>query len=110
MNRPARWAPEFPTDDLVVGAPPQIEAPSGIPRFIPLIGVAAMVAVGALMWGSGMAARGTTAVALPAMMLVSAIGMALHAGTRRPGGSLDLQRRRYLGHLDRLSEQLHEAA
>ncbi|AKK29125.1 type VII secretion protein EccCb [Mycobacterium sp. EPa45] len=110
MDRPARLAPEFPTDDLVVGALPRIESPSAISWFAPVIGVAAMVAVGAVVWGSGMASRGAAPVLMPAMMLVSAIGMALHAGSRRSGASLDQHRRRYLGHLDRLGEQLEEAA
>ncbi|KAA0105161.1 type VII secretion protein EccCb [Mycolicibacterium sp. P1-5] len=110
MNRSARLVPEFPTDDLVVAAPPRSEAPTGISRFMPLVGIAGMAGVGALVWGSGMASRGPTAVVLPAMMVVSAIGMALHAGTRGSAGSLDQRRRRYLCHLDRLSEQLCEAA
>ena len=44
------------------------------------------------------------------MMLVSALGMAMHAGARRSGGSLDHQRKRYLARLGRLSEQLCETA
>lgn len=110
MNRPARLTPEFPTGDLVVGAMPRTETPSGMSRFVPVIGVVVMVSVGAVVWGSGMASRGPSAAFLPAMMLVSAVGMALHAATRRNGSSLDRDRRRYLGHLDRLSEQLQEAA
>lgn len=110
MNRSARSVPEFPTDDLVVAAPPPSEAPSGMSRFVPLVGIAAMAGVGVMVWGSGMAARGPAVVVLPAMMMVSAIGMALHAGTRRSGGSLDQQRRRYLRHLDQLGEQVCEAA
>ncbi|QYL15885.1 type VII secretion protein EccCb [Mycolicibacterium pallens] len=110
MKRPARLAPEFPTDDLVVDALPRPEASTGLSRFMPLFGIVAMAGVGALMWGSGMASRGPTAIVLPAMMLVSVLGMALHAGARRSGGSVDRDRRRYLAHLERLSGYAHEAA
>ncbi|GAY14947.1 ESX-4 secretion system protein EccC4 [Mycobacterium sp. shizuoka-1] len=79
-------------------------------RLVPLLGVGVMVGAGALMWGSGLVARGPTAVALPAMMLVSAIGMAVHFGGRGPAGGLDRQRRRYLAELGRLSDHLCDAA
>ena len=109
MNRPARLAPEFPTGDLVVSALPCTPTNRGMSRFLPMLGMGAMVGVGALVWGSGMVSRGPAAVVLPAMMLVSAIGMAMHAGARRSGGSLDHQRRRYLADLGRLSGQLCDA-
>ena len=110
MNRPTRLAPPFPADDLAVRALPRCEPASGVVRFLPLIGVGVMVAVGAVVWGSGMASRGPAAVALPAMMLVSVIGMALHAGARRTSGSVDRQRKRYLSELGRLGAQLCDAA
>ncbi|MCX2931081.1 type VII secretion protein EccCa [Mycobacterium sp. CVI_P3] len=110
MNRPVRLAPDFPTDDLIVGAPPQPPPMSGISRFAPILGVGAMVGVGALVWGTGMAARGPTAAVLPAMMLVSALGMAMRVGSRSSGGGLDRQRIHYLAELGRLSEQLSDAA
>lgn len=77
-------------------------------RLVPLLTVGAVVAIGAVMWGSGAASRGPTAVLLPVMMAASVVGMALQAGTRRPGRGADRQRRRYLNHLDQLSEQLRE--
>ncbi len=101
---------DFPTEDLVVGALPRTEPPSAMSRFMPLVTVGAVVAVGAVMWRSGVASHGLTAVMLPAMMAVSAVGMALQAGARRSGRGVDHQRRRYLNHLDRLSEQLRDAA
>jgi S-DNA-T family DNA segregation ATPase FtsK/SpoIIIE len=110
MNRPARVAPQFSTDDLLVTAPPCTPSNGGISRLAPVLGLGAMVAVGALIWGSGMASRGPTAVMLPAMMLVSAVGTAIHVGSRRSGGSIDQQRKRYLGALGRLSEQLSDTA
>ncbi len=110
MNRPVRLAPQFPTHDLIVDALPRTPETGGIARFLPMLGLGAMLAVGALVWGSGMVARGPSAVVLPVMMLVSAVGMAMQAGARRSGGGLDQQRRRYLTGLGRLSEQLHDAA
>lgn len=110
MNRPARVAPQFSTDDLLVTALPCNPSHGGVVRFVPVLGLGAMVAVGALMWGSGMVSRGPTAVVLPAMMLVSAVGMAIHVGSRRSGGSIDQQRKRYLAVLERLSGQLSDTA
>lgn len=110
MNRLDRVAPDFPTEDLVVHALPHVPPPTGMSRFVPLVGIAVMIGAGAWAWGSGMVVRGPTAAVLPVMMLMSAIGMALHAGPRRSGGGLDLQRRRYLSELGRLSEQLGDAA
>ena len=110
MNRPTRPAAEFPTDDLVLDALPSDPSTSGISRFVPMLALGALVGIGALVWGSGMVARGPSAVALPAMMLVSAVGMAMHAGSGRSGGSLDQRRKRYLAGLGRLSEQLCDAA
>jgi S-DNA-T family DNA segregation ATPase FtsK/SpoIIIE len=75
-----------------------------------MISLGTMVGAAALMWGSSVASRGPTAVVLPAMMLMSAIGIAIHAGARRSGGSLDHQRKRYLAELARLSDQLGDAA
>lgn len=89
---------------------PRSEPASGAVRFLPLIGVGAMVAVSVVVWRAGMVARGPAAVALPAMMLVSVVGMALHAGARHTGGSVDRQRKRYLSELRRLGEQLCDAA
>ncbi|BBX06280.1 ESX-4 secretion system protein EccC4 [Mycolicibacterium aichiense] len=75
---------------------------------MPLIAVGAVVGVGVVMWGSGVGSDGSTAVMLPVMMVVSALGMALQAGARRPGRGMDRQRRRYLNHLDRLAEHVRE--
>ena len=110
MNRPARLAPQFPVNDLVVEALPDTPSTGGISRFVPLLGLGALMGVGALVWGSGMVARGPSSVVFPAMMLVSAVGMAMRAGTRRSGVGLDHQRKRYLAGLGRLSEQLWETA
>jgi S-DNA-T family DNA segregation ATPase FtsK/SpoIIIE len=79
-------------------------------RYLPLVGLGAIVGGAALMWGSGAVSRGPAAMVLPAMMVVSALGMVVHAGTRRADGSLDQRRRRYLSELGRLSEQLSDAA
>ncbi|QEN17374.1 type VII secretion protein EccCb [Mycobacterium sp. ELW1] len=100
----------FPTDDVIVGALPRTEPPSGMSRFVPLVTVGAVVAVGAVMWRSGVASHGPTAMMLPALMVVSAVGMTLQAGARRSGRGVDHERRRYLHHLDRLSEQLRDTA
>ncbi|MBB3750005.1 S-DNA-T family DNA segregation ATPase FtsK/SpoIIIE [Mycolicibacterium sp. BK634] len=110
MNRPVRLAPQFPTDDVVVNALPSRPSTGGISRFVPVLGVGAMVGVGAVMWASGMVSRGPTALMLPAMMLVSAVGMAMHLGARRAGGNVDHQRTRYLDGLGSLSEQLCDTA
>ncbi|WP_445168959.1 type VII secretion protein EccCb [Mycolicibacterium sp. Dal123E01] len=110
MNRPARLAPKFPDDDVLVDALPGTPPTGGMSRLMPLAGLGALVGVGALMWGSGMVTRGPAAAILPAMMLVSAVGVAMHAGAGRAGGGLDHRRRRYLADLSRLSEQLSDAA
>ncbi|BBY65154.1 ESX-4 secretion system protein EccC4 [Mycolicibacterium helvum] len=103
-------APQFPINDLVIDTLPCPPSTGGVSRFVPLLGLGALMGIGALVWGSGMVARGPSALVFPAMMLVSAVGMAMHAGARRAGGSLDRQRKRYLAGLGRLSEQLCEAA
>ncbi|WP_207760663.1 type VII secretion protein EccCb [Mycolicibacterium sphagni] len=110
MNRPARLVPAFPTDDLAVSGLPCSPAATGMSRYLPLVGLGAIVGGAALMWGSGAVSRGPAAMVLPAMMVVSALGMVVHAGTRRADGSLDQRRRRYLSELGRLSEQLSDAA
>ncbi|BBY57495.1 hypothetical protein MSAR_06310 [Mycolicibacterium sarraceniae] len=110
MNRPARLAPQFATDDVVIEMLPCTPSPGGLSRLGPVLSLGAVVGVGAWVWGSGMVARGPSAVLLPAMMLVSALAMAMHAGSRRSGGSLDQQRRRYLEGLVRHSAQLCDAA
>jgi len=108
MNRPTRVVPQYPTDDLVVPTLPDIPSTGGISRWVPVLGLVAMLGVGTVVWGSGMVTRGPGAVALPAMMLVSAVGMVMHAGARRSGVGLDRQRKRYLAGLGRLSEQLRD--
>ncbi|PND56635.1 type VII secretion protein EccCb [Mycobacterium sp. ENV421] len=110
MNRACRSAIDFPTDDVVIGELPRVEQTSALSRFVPLVAVAAVVTVGAVMWGSGVASHGPTTVMLPAMMVLSAVGMALQAGAGRSGRGVDHQRRRYLNHLDRLSEQLRDTS
>ena len=110
MNRPARVSPEFPTGDLVLSALPHTPPNRGFSRLLPMLAIGVMVGVGAWVWTSGMATRGSAAGVLPAMMLVSALGMAVHAGARNAGGSLEQQRRRYLADLGRLSGQLCDAA
>lgn len=110
MDQPGRLAPpEFPTDDVVIAAPPPLQA-AGVSTLAPLIVLVATAGGAALMWWSGMWSRGPSALVLPVMMVVSAIGMALQFGSRRPGPRLDEQRRLYLAELHHLGDQLSEAA
>ncbi len=110
MDRPARLAPpEFPTDDVVIPPPPRVQARAGMARLLPVIALGSMAGIAALVWASGMAARGPGAVLAPVMMLVSAAGMAAQFGVRGGTGRLDDQRRRYLAELERLGELLGTA-
>lgn len=110
MDQLVRLAPpEFPTDDVVVAAPPRFQAPVGS-AVAPLIALSGAAGGAGLMWWSGALSRGPAALILPVMMLVSAIGMALQLGARRTGPRLDEHRRHYLDELRHLGEQLSEAA
>jgi len=104
--------PPFPTDDVTIDAPLVLPpAPAGPSRLIPIVAVVAMVGTGALIWVSRSAVAPTPmALMLPAMMVISILGMAMQRGTIRASGDLDEQRRQYLDYLNALSRQLREAA
>ncbi len=102
----------FPVEDLEVEAPPLVRSQTGgLPALIPLLGVAAMLGAGVLLWTSGWSAtRNPTALVFPVMAVLSAIGVFVQGATRRGAAELDDQRQRYFDHLDQLSDRLVKAA
>lgn len=111
MTRPGRYAPSFPTEDLVVPVPPSVPRHRRGALLIPVLGVGAMLGTVALLWMSGpMGARSPFAMMLPVTALISGIGMFVQSGVGRELAELDVDRGRFIENLSHLGERLCEAA
>ncbi len=111
-RRARRDAPRAPGGEVSLQAPPDI--PRATPgnllmKLLPLVMVAAMIGMVALMFGSGMA-RSPMALVFPLMMMVSMIGMLANSG--RGGGAKTAEtnedRKDYLRYLDTLRRDVAE--
>ncbi|MCK0093293.1 type VII secretion protein EccCa [Rhodococcus sp. F64268] len=111
-RRVRRDAPRAPGGEVSLQAPPDI--PRATPgnllmKLLPLVMVAAMIGMVALMFGSGMA-RSPMALVFPLMMMVSMIGMLANSG--RGGGAKTAEanedRKDYLRYLDTLRGDVAE--
>ena len=104
VRRPRREVPRVPVGEVGMQAPPEI--PRSTPgnllaKLLPVVMVAAMIGMVALMFGSG-AARSPMSLVFPLMMVVSMVGM--FAGSRGGGAKAaeaDEDRKDYLRYLDR---------
>ncbi|MEU5842963.1 type VII secretion protein EccCa [Rhodococcus sp. NPDC047139] len=113
--RRARWeAPRTPSGEVSVQPPPDIpRATPGnmVTKLLPLVMVAAMIGMVALMFATG-AARSPMAMIFPLMMVVSVVGMLANGG--RGGGTktaeTDEDRKDYLRYLDQLRREVTETA
>ena len=106
-------APRAPSGELSVQAPPDIPRPTPgnlLVRLLPLVMVAAMVGMMALMFTSGMA-RSPMAMIFPIMMVVSMVGMLANGGR---GGTktseVDEDRKDYLRYLDQIRREVTETS
>ncbi|MFZ2526883.1 MAG: type VII secretion protein EccCa, partial [Rhodococcus sp. (in: high G+C Gram-positive bacteria)] len=106
VRRARREAPRLPGGEVSLQAPPEI--PRATPgnllmKLLPLVMVAAMIGMVALMFSSGMA-RSPMSLIFPVMMLVSVVGML--AGNARGGGAgtaeANEDRKDYLRYLDQM--------
>ena len=112
VRRARREAPRIPGGEVSLQAPPEI--PRSTPgnllmKLLPLVMVAAMIGMVALMFTSGMA-RNPMSLIFPVMMMVSVIGML--AGSGRGGGARTAEanedRKDYLRYLDQLRRDVTE--
>jgi len=112
VRRPRPAPPRFSTDEVCVSALSAVRPRSGGPsKLLAVVAVCAMLGVGAMAWSSGSAfVRSPVALAFPAMMLVSTIGMVVQGSGRRGAVELDDHRRRYLDYLSSVSGELQVAA
>ncbi|MFD6884018.1 type VII secretion protein EccCa [Rhodococcus sp. NPDC060084] len=106
-------APRAPSGELSVQAPPDIPRPTPgnlLVRLLPLVMVAAMIGMMALMFTSGMA-RSPMAMIFPIMMVVSMVGMLANGGR---GGTktseVDEDRKDYLRYLDQVRREVTETS
>jgi len=106
VRRARREAPRIPGGEVSLQAPPEI--PRATPgnllmKLLPLVMIAAMIGMVALMFTSGMA-RNPMSLIFPVMMMVSVLGML--AGGGRGGGARSAEanedRKDYLRYLDQL--------
>ncbi|MEV4632410.1 type VII secretion protein EccCa [Rhodococcus coprophilus] len=113
VRRTRQEAPRTPSGELSLQAPPDI--PRNTPgnllvRLLPLVMVAAMVGMMALMFTSG-AARSPLAMIFPLMMVVSMVGMLANGGR---GGAktseVDEDRKDYLRYLDQVRREVTETS
>ncbi|AUM19903.1 MULTISPECIES: type VII secretion protein EccCa [Rhodococcus] len=113
VRRPRREVPRVPVGEVGMQAPPEI--PRSTPgnllaKLMPVVMVAAMIGMVALMFGSG-AARSPMSLVFPLMMVVSMVGM--FAGSRGGGAKAaeaDEDRKDYLRYLDGLRREVHDTA
>ncbi|WP_137725411.1 type VII secretion protein EccCa [Prescottella subtropica] len=106
VRRARREAPRTPGGEVSLQTPPEIPRitpGSLVTKLLPVVMVAAMIGMVALMFTSGMA-RNPMALMFPVMMLVSMVGMM--AGSGRGGGAkaaeTNADRKDYLRYLDQL--------
>ncbi|RVW05113.1 type VII secretion protein EccCa [Rhodococcus xishaensis] len=106
VRRARRGVPRTPGGEVSLQTPPEIPriTPGNLmTKLLPIVMVAAMVGMVALMFTSGMAAN-PMSLLFPVMMLVSVLGMV--AGSSRGGGAKAAEsnedRKDYLRYLDRL--------
>ncbi|WP_305092340.1 type VII secretion protein EccCa [Prescottella sp. R16] len=106
VRRARREAPRTPGGEVSLQTPPEIPRitpGSLVTKLLPVVMVAAMIGMVALMFTSGMA-RNPMALMFPVMMLVSMVG--LLAGSGRGGGAkaaeANADRKDYLRYLDQL--------
>lgn len=114
VRRARREAPRTPSGEVSVQPPPDIpRATPGnlVTRLLPLVMVAAMIGMVALMFTTG-AARSPMAMIFPLMMVVSLVGMLANGG--RSGGTKTAEanedRKDYLRYLDQLRREVTETA
>ncbi|MGV9735993.1 type VII secretion protein EccCa [Rhodococcus aetherivorans] len=114
VRRPRREVPRVPAGEVRMQAPPEIPRSSPgnlLAKLLPVVMVAAMIGMVALMFGSGMA-RSPMSLVFPLMMIVSMVGML--AGGGRGGGAkaaeADEDRKDYLRYLDQLRREVHDTA
>ncbi|MFC9790905.1 type VII secretion protein EccCa [Rhodococcus sp. NPDC127528] len=112
VRKPRREVPRTPGGELSLQPPPEI--PKIVPgnlltKMLPLVMVAAMLGMVALMFTSGMAAN-PMSLLFPAMMVVSMLGM-LAGGGRGAGAraaEANEDRKDYLRYLDQLRRDVYE--
>lgn len=111
-RRTRREAPRTPSGEVSMQPPPDIPRPTPgnlLAKLLPLVMVAAMVGMVALMFTSGMA-RSPMAMIFPLMMVVSMVGMLANSG--RNGGAKTAEanedRKDYLRYLDQLRRDVTE--
>ncbi|MGU3431720.1 type VII secretion protein EccCa [Actinomycetes bacterium M1A6_2h] len=110
-----RTAPRVPGGEVALEAPPEI--PRIVPgnillKLLPVVMVAAMIGMVALMFTSG-AASNPLALMFPAMMVMSMLGMFAGGGGRGGGtraAEVDESRKDYLAYLDRLRDEVSDTA
>lgn len=106
VRRTRREGPRAPSGEVTLQPPPDIPRPTPgnlLTKLLPLVMVAAMVGMVALMFTSGMA-RSPMAMIFPLMMVVSMVGMLANNG--RSGGAKTAEanedRKDYLRYLDQM--------
>ncbi|UYP17981.1 type VII secretion protein EccCa [Rhodococcus sp. Z13] len=112
VRRPRREAPRVPAGEVSVQPPPDI--PRSTPgnllaKLLPLVMVAAMIGMVALMFSSGMA-RSPMAMIFPLMMVVSMVGMLANSGRGAGARTAETNedRKDYLRYLDKLRGEVSE--
>lgn len=106
--------PAAPAGDIVVDPPPELPSPASpglLARMLPVaLSVVCTGAMAAVFSAGTGVTRNPAFLALPAMMLVSAVVTGVTGRARRRGGGLDADRDQYLDYLGGLSRSVSEIA
>jgi DNA segregation ATPase FtsK/SpoIIIE, S-DNA-T family len=106
--------PAIANADIIVESPPDLPSPAApglLPRLLPVGLSVASTVVMVVASASGTAVtRNPMLLALPTMMLVSAVAVGVTGRARWRGGGIDADRRQYLAYLGRLRDSVSEIA